>query len=108
RLSGPIEELQAMTLTDFRRLAKDPMIASEKLKDQVDLVEDQGYEKKVEAIRAWQSSPLYQMYLKIARTSMQEGIPLEEARRAQEKSGELVLSKEELSAILQLNSLLRF
>ncbi len=108
RLSGPIDELRSMSLIDFRRLSNNTTDAAEKIKGQVDLVENQGYEKKVEAIRAWQSSPLYQMYLKIARAAMQEGVPLEEARLAQEKTSESLLTKEELSAILKLNSELRF
>ena len=108
RLSGPIDELHAMTLTDFRRLAKDTTSCTERVKDQVDLVGDQGFEKRVEAIRAWQASPMYQMYLSIGSTAMEEGKPLEAIRAEMEKAGGLVLTKEELAAMLKLNSELRF
>lgn len=107
RLSGPIDELRSVSLVDFRRMAKTPELAIEKMVSLVHLVEDQGYDKRVEAIRAWQSSPLYQQYLTIARNAMQEGKPLEEMRSALAKSGE-TLSKEELTAILKLNGELRF
>lgn len=107
RLSGPIDELRSVSLIDFRRMAKTPELAMEKMVSLVHLVEDQGYDKRVEAIRAWQSSPLYQQYLTIARNAMQEGKPLEEMRSAVAKSGE-TLSKEELAAILKLNGELRF
>jgi len=107
RLSGPIDELRSVSLVDFRRMAKTPELAIEKMVGLVHLVEDQGYDKRVEAIRAWQSSPLYQQYLTIARNAMQEGKPLEEMRSAIAKSGE-TLTKEELAAILKLNGELRF
>lgn len=107
RLSGPIDELRSVSLIDFRRMAKTPELAIEKMVSLVHLVEDQGYDKRVEAIRAWQSSPLYQQYLTIARNAMQEGKPLEEMRSALAKSGE-TLTKEELAAILKLNGELRF
>lgn len=107
RLSGPIDELRSIALIDFRRMAKTPELAIEKMVSLVHLVEDQGYDKRVEAVRAWQSSPLYQQYLTIARNAMQEGKPLEEMRSALAKSGE-TLTKDELTAILKLNGELRF
>jgi hypothetical protein len=88
-------------------MAKTPELAIEKMVSLVHLVEDQGYDKRVEAVRAWQSSPLYQQYLTIARNAMQEGKPLEEMRSALAKSGE-TLTKDELTAILKLNGELRF
>ena len=107
RLSGPIDELSALSLVDFRRMAKTVDQAIERVSDLVHLVEEQGYEKHVEAVRAWQSSPLYQQYLVIARGAMQEGKPLEEMRSTLEKTTE-TLTKEELAAILKLNNALRF
>lgn len=107
RLSGPIDELRSVSLVDFRRMAKSPELATEKMRDLVHLVEDQGYDKRVEAIRAWQSSSLYQHYLAIARSAMQEGKPLEDMRSALSKTSD-TLTKEELAAILQLNGELRF
>ena len=108
RLSGPIDELQNMSLTDFRRLAKSTVLCAERVHDQVNLVAEQGFEKRIEAIRAWQSSPLYQLYLSITRAAMEEGKPLETVRAEKEKNGEPVLTQEELAAILTLNSELRF
>lgn len=108
RLSGPVDQLRAMTLVDFRRLSKDPFISAEKIKDQTDLAEAEGFEKKIAAIKAWQSSPLYHIYLSIARKSMQEGKPLEWARAESEKAGELMMAAPELAAILKLNNEMRF
>lgn len=107
RLSGPIDELGGMTLVDFRRMAKNADQAVEKMSELVRLVEEQGYDKHVEAVRSWQSSPLYQQYLAIARAAMQEGKPLEETRSILAKTSD-TLTKEELAAILKLNSELRF
>lgn len=107
KLSGPIDELHGLSLVDFRRMAKNIDQSAERIIDLVHLVEDQGYEKRVEAIRAWQSSPLYLTYLDIARKAMQEGKPLEEMRTLLSKTAE-TLTKEELAVILKLNNELRF
>jgi hypothetical protein len=107
KLSGPIDELHGLSLVDFRRMAKNIDQSAERIIDLVHLVEDQGYEKRVEAIRAWQSSPLYLTYLDIARKAMQEGKPLEEMRMLLSKTAE-TLTKEELAVILKLNNELRF
>lgn len=107
RLSGPIDELGALSLIDFRRMAKNAEQSAERILDLVHLVEDQGYDKRVEAIRAWQSSPLYQSYLVIARTAMQEGKPLEDMRAEIAKTKE-TLTEQELAIVLKLNSELRF
>jgi hypothetical protein len=100
RLSGPIDELRSMTLVDFRRLSKDARTSAERIKDQVGLVEEEGFERRVEAVRAWQSSPLHQMYLAIARRALQEGKPLEAVRQEQEKIAGSGITKEELAVLL--------
>jgi|GEM_PF-1846401 len=108
RLVGPVEELKFMQLTDFRRLSKDPMHAIQKIKDTVELVGDQGFEKQVEAIRAWQSSPMNKLYLDLAKQALVEGGSLEDVRSKKESQKEPTLSKEELAALLKLNADLRF
>ena len=75
RLSGPVEEVAALTLTEFRRLSKDAKQAVTKILDKVDLLEQQGYEQKIAAIKAWRGSPLNRQYLQLTR----EGLPTGEA-----------------------------
>lgn len=108
RLSGPIEELRYMTLSDFRRLSKNPNQAITKVMDIVELVHDQGYHKKVEAIKAWKASPINQIYIALTQKSILESVPLEELRLSQEASKTEMLTKEELDSIIKLNTELRF
>jgi len=107
RLMGPVDELRQLSLVDFRRMGKTVDQASDYILRTVQLLEDQGYDKRVEAIRAWQSSPFYRMYLSLVSLAMQEGTSLEDVRAKQEDSIE-TLSKEELAAVMQLNKQLRF
>ena len=107
-LSGPLEELQALTLVEFRRFAKDSTQAAAKILDKVDLLEQQGYDQKIAAIKAWRASPLHQMYVALTREALEAGksVPqlLEQKQAAKEES----LKPLELAAILKLNGSLRF
>lgn len=108
RLSGPIDELRSLTLTDFRRLSKDVMQVATKVKDKVDLMEEQGYDKKVEAIQAWRASPLNQMYVGVTRDAVLTGTSVTELLSRKRVAGEETLSDEELKAVMKLNADLRF
>jgi hypothetical protein len=108
RLSGPVDELRSLTLTDFRRLSKDSSAAATKIKDKVESLEDQGYDKKVEAVQAWRSSPLNQMYVGITRDAVLLGVSVAEILEKKRAAGEEVLTDEELKAVMKLNADLRF
>ncbi|NQV89521.1 MAG: hypothetical protein HQ488_04335 [Parcubacteria group bacterium] len=109
RLSGPVDELRTLNLIDFRRLSSDPKQAATKLKDKVDLIEDQqGHAEKVEAIDAWRSSPLYQLYVSVTRDAVLAGMPITQILAQQREKGEDTLSDEELAAVMQVNAELRF
>lgn len=108
RLMGPVDELRALTITDFHRLSKDPVQAAAKIRDKVSLLEEEGYHKKVEAIQAWRASPLNQMYVALTREAVLVGIPVAELLMEKRKKGEVTLEDTELKAIMQLNADLRF
>ena len=108
RLLGPVDELRSLSLTDFRRLSKDASQAATKVKDKVDLMEEQGYNKKVEAIGAWRASPLNQMYVGITRDAVLQGVAVAEILGKKRTAGEETLSDEELKAVMKLNADLRF
>ena len=108
RLSGPLDELRALTLVDFRRLSRDPIQASTKVKDKVDLMEEQGYDKKVEAVAAWRSSPVNQLYVQLTREAVLKGISVKDLLFQKRERKEEIFSDEELKALMQLNADLRF
>jgi hypothetical protein len=107
RLTGPVEELRAITLTDFRRLSKDPNEATLKVKDKIDLLEDQGFEAKTQGIKAWQESEPNRVYLDMLRRSL-EGKPVPDIINDLESMGKTVLTKAEFDSIMALNRKLRF
>ncbi len=108
RLSGPLDELRALTLVDFRRLSRDPSQSAMKVKDKVDLMEEQGYDKKVEAVVAWRSSPVNQMYVQLTREAVLKGISVKDLLFQKRERKEEIFSDEELKALMQLNADLRF
>ncbi len=108
KLSGPVEELQTMSLLDFRRLSKDPREAAEKLKGKIDLLEGQGYDKKIAGIKAWRESPLNRQYLALSGQAMLSGRSMQDLADEARRRSEEALTNDELSAILTLNSELRF
>ena len=107
-LAGPTEELRRMNIVDFRRLSKDPVQAITKIKDKIDLLEDQGFEKKVQGIQAWRESAINKQYLELAREALMTSSSLEDILAKKRGVGEDVPSNEELSAIVKLNAELRF
>lgn len=108
RLSGPIDELRSLNLMDFRRLSKDSFQAATKIKDKVDLMEEQGYDKKVEAIQAWRGSLLNQMYVNLTREAVLTGTSVVELLSRKRVAGEETFSDDELKAVMRLNADLRF
>lgn len=107
KLIGPIEELRALTMKDYRRLSKEPREATLKIKDKIDLLEDQGFERKTEGIKAWQESEVNKMYLDILRKSL-EGMPVNDVIAERELAGQVTLNKAEFDSIMELNRKLRF
>jgi len=69
---GPIEELKMFSLTDWRRLAVDTDQALEVLKDKFKVLQAESYVLYLQALVAWQHSPLYQKYLEIIRQSVNQ------------------------------------
>jgi len=107
RLTGPVEELRALTLKDFVRLSRDPKEATLKIKDKIDLLGDQSFEVKNQGIKAWQDSETNRLYLEILRQSL-EGKPVIDVIAEREAAGNPTLSKAQFDAIMALNRTLRF
>lgn len=108
KLAGPVDELRMMNLVEFRRLAKDPAEAIVRVCDKVHLLQEQGYEKKIEAIQAWRSSPLHVRYMDLTRQAVLTGVSVFELLQQRRTSGEDVFTDEELRSIMKLNDTLRF
>ncbi|EKD32798.1 MAG: hypothetical protein ACD_76C00145G0006 [uncultured bacterium] len=92
KLVGPIEELKMMNIERFRRLSSDPKEAGIKILDKIGLLAAESPIRKIEAIRAWGQSELYQSYLSSQKAAL---------FGTDDQSG---LIQQEKQAIFELNS----
>lgn len=107
KLTGPVEELRAITIVDFRRLSKDPKEACLKIKDKIDLLKEQSYTRRSEGIAAWTASEVTRTYLELMRESL-NGTPLTSAIAAREAAKKPSLTADEFRAVADLSRQLRY
>ena len=107
-LAGPVEELSQMTLIDFRRLSADAKVASRKLQDKIDLLEEEGYEKKIQGIHAWRRSALFRFYVHLSEQLFLTGMSLEALLDKTKDPQGQQMTEQEFAEILSLNADLRF
>jgi hypothetical protein len=105
---SPVDEMKAFNLIAFRRLDPDPLKAIEKIREKIETLGREEYSRKIEAIVAWQQSPLNRLYLSVCRRGMDEGIPLQSVLEREAKKEPAFLRSDELSAIITLNRSLKF
>lgn len=105
---GPMEELEHMTLTEFRQFGSDPVEASHQILEKIDLLAQESIQKKTSGIEAWKKSPLNKLYVAIGNRSFNDAIPVEQAIAQMEAEGERILSQDEFHAIADMNKQLRF
>ncbi|MBU4421337.1 hypothetical protein KKB41_00045 [Patescibacteria group bacterium] len=96
KLYGPVEEIANMTISDFRRIAKDPKEAILKIKDKLFLLREESFAKYQAGVNAWKKSPLYKEYLNLLNQSLISGKSLEESLISSQ-----TLNKEEFNAIIE-------
>jgi hypothetical protein len=106
RLAGPIEELERMSLTEFRRLSSSPIQAIEHMKDMINLLDDQGYHERVAGVQALRRSPLLQVYSSITSQALLSGVAIDAVLSNQK--GKNTMTKIEYDALMKLNADLRF
>lgn len=108
KVVGPLEELRSLTLVDFRRLGATPLEALQKIKGKIDLLGESSIGRRVEAVRAWKSSVVYQQYLRLGRESIEQGKSISDIVNAHQMAGDPVLTEQEFTAIADFNAKLRF
>lgn len=108
RTLGPLEELKSLNLVDFRRLDSSPVEALSKVRAKIDLIGETSVSRRLEAVRSWQASPVYQLYLKLGRVSIEQEKSIAEAVANLQARGEQTLSEAEFNAIIDFNQKIRF
>lgn len=107
KLLGPIEEIRKMTLADFRRFGKNPETAAEKIKDKIDLLEDESHLKKIEGIRAWRESEPSRIYFEIMRQCFNDGKSIDEIIATRNAGKIPSLTPDEFKAVMKLSEMTR-
>jgi hypothetical protein len=107
-LTGAVEELQSLTLDNFRRLGDSPSKQAEKLLAKINLLEKDSVTKKAQGIEAWRNSEIYTLYLKLGEESLSQNKDVAEIINQYQANDNKSLNLEEFSAISDLNKHLRF
>lgn len=107
-LTGPVEELAAMTLQNFRRLASGPAQQAEKILAKIALLEKDSVTKKAQGIEAWRNSEVYRLYLDLGEESLKSAKNIAAVIKSRLDTNQESLSVEEFAAISDLNKNLRF
>jgi hypothetical protein len=105
---GPLDELRAMSVEEFRRLASSAQEASQHIYDKVQLLEYESIQKKADGIRAWQQSPINQLYISIGNESLEKSVAVEDVIAQRTQANQPTLTAKEFAAVADLNRKLRF
>lgn len=105
---GPLEELEQMTLIEFRRLSADPNNAVNKIQEKINLLYDRGVSERAKGIVAWSKSEVMRFYRNLIQLSLNSGQPIDLIVKDRLLSGKPTLSLDEIEAVSQLNNKLRY
>ncbi|MDP3043225.1 MAG: hypothetical protein Q8N21_02395 [bacterium] len=108
KVFGPVDELQYMDLASFRRLAKNPANIIEKIKEKINLLEEDSFVKRLEGIKAWRSNPINRLYLQMGQAGISENKPINAIIDERQAAGRDCLNNQEFEAVTDLNRELRF
>lgn len=108
KVMGPIDEIKYMDLISWHRLGGDPFKNAEKIKNKLELLEEESYGKKLEGVKAWRLSPIFKLYLEIGSLSISENKPIDVIIEERKMAGKEYLTADEFKAIMDLNKTLRY
>jgi hypothetical protein len=107
-LTGPVQEIENMSLNNFRRYGASALERAQKIFQKIDILEKDSVSKKAMGIQAWRKSPVYKIYLDLGSTSLIKGQDVSQVIAEKKIAGQEVLTIEEFHAISDINKLLRF
>lgn len=104
----PINELRYLDLVTFRRYGPDAETRVNKIRDKIKLLEEENYTRRIDGIRAWRTSPVNNLYIKLGHESISKTMPINAIIEEREKKHEDFLSQDEFDAIMDLNREIRY
>ncbi|USN53678.1 MAG: hypothetical protein H6760_00705 [Candidatus Nomurabacteria bacterium] len=108
RLVGPVEELQHLSLEDFRNWGSTPADSVRKVYEKIAVLGQESFGKRIEGVQAWRQSPVHQLYLSISRESLEKGTDVSKVISERTQQNKASLSEAEFHAVVDLNTKLRF
>ncbi len=94
---GPIDEIKNFNLTDFRRLSSKTEEATNRLKQKFINLKEESFLFYLQALEAWQQSPLYKQYMQKICDSLNQGITLKELSKNENE-----IKEEEIKFLLKM------
>lgn len=109
KVMGPIEEINYLDLTNFRRLGINPKEAITKVETKIKNLEKEGYDKMVLGVVAWRNGLINSLYLKMVQEALSKGMTLKQlADNYQTEKRTSLLFWEEIEEVISLNNRLMF
>lgn len=91
---GPVGELGAMTLDDFRRLGGRGEVGIADLRAKFEVLLKESIVTYMQGVAAWHRSPLYVAYLDVITASLSEQMPIADILAAQETNPQAITAAE--------------
>lgn len=107
-IMGPIDELAHMTLVNFRRLGVTAEMRTQKIREKIELLEQDSFALRSQGVEAWKNSEVNRLYLTLGQESIVKGVPVADMIRQKENEKQTTLSWEEFNSVADLNKSLRY
>lgn len=102
-LVGPLEELGEMDLENFRRLGKTPKEIIDEVLEKIELLSEQSFAKKLQGIKAWKSSPVFQTYLSMNMEGILQGKSISDVIKARQIENKETLTLGEYETVNEIS-----
>ncbi|MFH0779901.1 MAG: hypothetical protein V1928_03535 [Parcubacteria group bacterium] len=102
-LVGPLEELGEMDLENFRRLGKNPKEIIDEVLEKVELLSEQSFAKRLQGVKAWKGSPIFQMYLSMNMEGILQGKSISDVIKARQIENKETLTLGEYETINEIS-----
>lgn len=108
KMMGPLDELRYLDLVNFRRLGDTPEDITKKIVRKIKLLEKDGYDRMIQGVQAWRQSPVNRTYIRLVQDAVNQGLTIDDVLEAKTAEQKDTLTKEELMAIVSMNSELMY
>lgn len=98
-----VDELEVLTLEDFRSPSRTVVQTAQKILEKIGLLAEESFAKRSQGVGAWRRSQVHQLYLAMGRDSMERGVPIERIVEERQRAGQQFLTPDEFAIVADLN-----